>query len=405
MSQSVIDRATPRLPRLWHPGHALLRRLLARLACGSLTVTLPDGSVLTHRAEHPGPDAAWTLHNWRALRRLILGGDIGFAESFIDSDWSSPDLTALIELAARNHAEIPQASRGSLPVWLVHRLRHLACANTRAGSRRNIMRHYDLGNDFYAAWLDSGMTYSAALFEKQDASLEDAQTEKQDRILDLLALQPGMTVLEIGCGWGGLAERIAAAGCHVTALTLSPAQHAYATRRLGQAGLAGNADIRLQDYRDATGRYDRIVSIEMLEAVGQSWWPTYFQVLGARLRQHGRVVLQSITIDDASFDDYRSGADFIQRYIFPGGMLPSPSMLRHHASAGGFALRQSLNFGAGYARTLQLWRDRFHAAWPDTARLGFPPSFRRLWDYYLCYCEAGFRAGRVDVGLFLLDRA
>jgi cyclopropane-fatty-acyl-phospholipid synthase len=383
-------------------GRALVRRIMGRLACGTLTVALPDGVQLRQRAPAPGPEAEVLLHRWRGLRRLLLGGDIGFAEAYADGDWSSPDLTALLELGARNQARIPGADGGALPVRLLHRLAHLARPNTRAGSRRNIAQHYDLGNAFYARWLDRGMSYSSALFEDPSLSLEAAQDAKQDRILDLLDVRPGQQVLEIGCGWGGLAERIAAAGGHVTGLTVSPAQHAYAEARLRRAGLAARADLRLQDYRDVGGTYDRIVSIEMLEAVGEAWWPTYFETLRSRLRPGGVIVLQSITIADTWFDAYRSRADFIQRHIFPGGMLPAARIIHEQVAQHGLALQSTQSFGASYARTLRFWRDRFHAAWPELAGMGFPRSFERLWTYYLCYCEAGFRAGRVDVGLWRL---
>ncbi|MGC8524149.1 MAG: class I SAM-dependent methyltransferase [Acidibrevibacterium sp.] len=394
-------------PWLLSPGPALLARALGRIAAGTLTVILPGGARVRHVGPEPGPDAVLVLHRWRALRRLATGGDIGFAEAYIDQDWSSPDPVALLDLAARNTARIPGASGGPWPVRLWHRLRHLARANSRAGSRRNIMAHYDLGNDFYAQWLDPGMSYSSGIYTDPAvdpvAGLEAAQTEKQDQVLALLDLRPGQHALEIGCGWGGLAERIAAAGARVTGLTLSPAQLHYATLRLAQAGLAPRADLRLQDYRDVDGRFDRIVSVEMIEAVGERYWPIYFETLRARLAPRGVAVLQAITIADAWFKDYRRGTDFIQHAIFPGGMLPSPETIAALAQRHGLAVRARQSFGDSYALTLAAWRARFHTAWPAIAAMGFPPRFRRLWDYYLAYCEAGFRAGRVDVGLWRLE--
>jgi cyclopropane-fatty-acyl-phospholipid synthase len=397
------SNALPAIRR--HPGAFLLRRLLERLQCGTLTVVMPNGRAVTHCTHVAGPEAVLRLHRWRALLRLLGGGDTGFAAAYVDGDWCSPDLTALVELAARNQAQIPGANGGAWLMRLVNRWRHRARANTPAGSRRNIEQHYDLGNAFYACWLDAGMSYSSALFSGENQSLEDAQSAKQDRVLELLDVQQGQTVLEIGCGWGGLAERLAAAGCYVTAVTLSPAQHAFAQARVARAGLADRVDLRLQDYRSIEGTYDRVVSIEMLEAVGEAWWPTWFELLRARLRPGGVTVFQTITIADARFEAYRRNADFIQRYIFPGGMLPSPTALRSQIKCAGLSLHTTEAFGASYARTVSIWQERFQAAWPDIAESGFPARFKRLWEYYLSYCEAGFRAGAVDVGLWRLGYA
>ncbi|MDE8342551.1 MAG: cyclopropane-fatty-acyl-phospholipid synthase [Acidocella sp.] len=402
MSSMTADlESMPGLP-LHRASHGGLRRLFAQVRYGCLTIDLPNGIRITHDSGAPGPSATWCVHRWRGLRRLLLGGDIGFAEAYLDEDWSSPDLPSLIEFAARNLSEIPAAQSARWPLRLLGRLRHAANRNSRAGSKRNIMCHYDLGNEFYRLWLDSGMSYSSALFTSPEQSLEDAQTAKQDRILAMLDLQPGQRVLEIGCGWGGLAERIASAGCHVTALTLSPAQHRYSTERLSSAGLAGRSEVLLQDYRDVTGRFDRIVSVEMLEAVGEAYWPRYFETLRARLAPEGRVVLQAITIADAKFEMYRRSPDFIQHYVFPGGMLPAPRILGHLASAHDLAVHAVENFGQSYALTLALWRERFEHAWPEIAKLGFAGKFRRLWQYYLAYCEGGFRSGHIDVGLWLM---
>jgi len=388
-------------------GQRLLVRMLSGIKTGTLTVTLPGGTRLRYAASQPGPEAVLVLHRWRALRRLAIGGDIGFAEAYLDQDWSSPDPVALLELAARNLSRIPGAAGGPLPVRLWHRLRHCVRANTRTGSRRNIMAHYDLGNDFYAQWLDKGLSYSSGIYADHSidpvAGLDAAQAEKQARILAWLDLQPGQQVLEIGCGWGGLAERIAAVGAQVTGLTLSPAQWEYATARMARAGLDQRAELRLQDYRDVEGCFDRIVSIEMIEAVGEAYWPTYFATLRDRLARNGIVVLQAITIADDVFDTYRRGTDFIQHAIFPGGMLPSPGTVAALAERHGLVVRARESFGDSYARTLAAWRARFNAAWPAIAAMGFPPRFRRLWNYYLAYCEAGFRAGRVDVGLWRLE--
>jgi len=382
----------------------IFRWLCARLVCGTLSVVTPDGKRFVHSAAAASPAAALTLHRWGALRRLVFGGGVGFAEGYMQGDWSSPDLTALIELAARNLATLPKAPRGAVLAQLAHRLRHHLRANTLKGSRRNIREHYDLGNTFYERWLDRGMSYSSALYRDGGMTLEAAQTAKQDRILEMLDLKPGHEVLEIGCGWGGLAERLAAEKCRVTALTLSPAQHAYAGARLSATGLGERVDLRLQDYREVGGYFDRIVSIEMVEAVGEAYWPTYFAALRDRLKPGGCAVLQVITIADERFERYRRTVDFIQRYIFPGGMLPSPSALATEAARAGLVVQSVETFGASYARTLGEWRKRFAAAWPELAAMGFSERFRRMWEYYLCYCEAGFRAGTIDVGLWRLAR-
>ncbi len=404
MSQAMENRMEPAVPaRRGGAAGKLLHRLLSALRCGALALILPDGQRIDHQTGRPGPQAVLVLHRWRALRRLALGGDIGFAEAYMEGDWSSPDLAALIELAARNRTSLPGVEGGALPLRLLRRLYHLGRRNTLAGSRRNIRQHYDLGNDFYSAWLDDGMSYSSGLFLDGEIDLADAQAAKQARILALLGLEPGQTVLEIGFGWGGLVKRMAETGCDVTGLTLSPAQLAYAQARLQVADLDRRAALRLQDYRKMTGSFDRIVSIEMLEAVGERWWPAYFAMLKRSLKPGGVVVLQTITIADARFDAYRRKVDFIQRHIFPGGMLLSPSALQAQVAAAGLAVTQVETFGESYARTLELWRERFHAAWPKIAAQGFSERFRRMWDYYLCYCEAGFRSGTIDVGLWRLE--
>jgi len=392
----------PARPRL---AARLLHRLLARLAQGRLIVETPEGEVLDRSAPLPGPHAQLTLHNWRAMRRLLLEGDLGFAEAYVAGDWSTPDLTALLEVAAGNETALGQGLRGLGALRWLARLRHLGRANTRRGSRRNIMQHYDLGNDFYAQWLDAGMSYSAGLYTSGAETLDQAQAAKQARAMVLLDPAPGQRVLEIGCGWGGQAEAlIREHGVHVTGVTLSPAQLAWGRDRLTRAGLADRAELRLQDYRDLTGIYDRIISIEMLEAVGEAYWPVYFAQLRRLLAPGGVAVLQVITIADDRFEHYRSGVDFIQRHIFPGGMLPSPSALRREISSAGLLLTGSELFGASYASTLDAWRRRFECAWPAIESLGFAPGFRRLWEYYLAYCEAGFRAGALDVGFYRIEQ-
>ncbi len=390
---------------------ALIKPLLRRVHAGRITIHTPRGARLVHEGAGAGPEASIVIHRWRALRRLMLAGDVGFAEAYMDGDWTTTDLTAVIQLVAENYAALESAIGGSLFARSFNRLRHLARANTKRGSRRNIVAHYDLGNAFYSHWLDESMTYSSALYGvdangAQRQTLEEAQAAKLARIRDLLDLSPGERVLEIGCGWGALARMLARdAGANVTGLTLSPSQLAFAQERNAQEGLSGAIDLRLQDYRDVGGVYDRIVSIEMIEAVGERYWPNYFGAIRDRLKTGGCALLQVITIADDRYADYSRAPDFIQRYIFPGGMLPSKAGMRASAAAAGLEIVSSETFGESYAITLAEWRHRFHLAWPRIAELGFDQRFRKLWDYYLCYCEAGFRAGTIDVGLYKLAHA
>jgi cyclopropane-fatty-acyl-phospholipid synthase len=406
MSDMPIETQVPALPALeagWL-ARRLSRLLLSRIKIGTLTIVTPGGMRLSHGGGN-GPDGVMILHRWRTLRRLLFQGDVSFAEAYMDGDWESPDLPALIELAGRNMPTLTDAIDGTWAKRLRNRIIHRLNANTRRGSRRNITHHYDLGNDFYRAWLDSGMSYSSAYYTHPDQSLEDAQAAKQARAVELLDVTGGERVLEIGCGWGGLAEKLAReADCHVTGLTLSAAQLDYSVSRLAGPDVAPKTELRLQDYRDVSGRFDRIVSIEMMEAVGETYWPSYFGTLRERLKPGGVAVIQAITIAEVLFQDYKRCPDFIQRYIFPGGMLPTITEIRRQTTQAGLVLRSAETFGLSYARTLAEWRRRFHAAWPDIQRQGFDTRFRRMWDYYLAYCEGGFRSGNIDVGLYVLER-
>ena len=382
-------------------GSWLLRRALRHLHKGRLTIVLPSGEQVDYRGGERGADATIILHNSRALHRILTGGDVGFADGYIAGDWSSPDLVALISLCAENVTRLQRTMDGFAPVRLFNRIRHLLRGNSRARARKNIAFHYDLGNDFYRLWLDESMTYSSACASRPHETLEEAQQAKLDRIAHLLDLRGTERVLEIGCGWGALAANLADRCKSVTGLTLSHEQLVYARERCARTG-TDKVDLRLQDYRDVDECFDRIVSIEMLEAVGEAYWPVYFETLRARLAPGGTIVLQAITIREDRFDSYRNGIDFIQKYIFPGGMLPTRTIVEQQAARAGLSVAGVETFREGYAITLAEWRRRFVAARAEVARLGFDPAFCRLWEYYLSYCEAGFRTGTIDVGLYVL---
>ncbi len=395
----AVSSATPR--RGLDAWTRTLLSLIGRLSVGELTIVLPGGALHRVTGATRGPAAELHLHDRGAARAFLSGGALGFAEAYVDGQWSSPDLPTLLHLAALNEDALAGTWNGGWMSRAVARVQHLLRANTKAGSRRNISYHYDMGNAFYSLWLDPGMTYSSALYTAPGMSLEDAQDVKLGRVADLLEVAPGHRVLEIGCGWGGMAEHLTRRhGAHVTGLTLSTEQLAWAKRRLSDT----DADMRLQDYRDVTGTYDRIVSIEMVEAVGEANWPRYFATLRDRLKSGGSAVVQSITIADDRFEAYRRSADFIQKHIFPGGMLPSPAALRAQAERAGLRVAHMEPFGLSYALTCAEWRRRFLDAWPEIAALGFDARFKRLWDYYLAYCEAGFRAGTVDVSLWVFEK-
>jgi cyclopropane-fatty-acyl-phospholipid synthase len=380
------------------PDH-MLDVLHTHLREGQITVQTPDGNARTVGGHAPGPHAVVQLHNWRALRRLIIGGHTAWAAAYIDGDWDSPDLTALFELFSVNRVSLGTSTNGNMLIRGFNHLLHLLRANTKIGSRQNISFHYDLGNEFYAQWLDPSMSYSSAIFTEGDNSLEAAQLRKYRRLLDSLNVQPGQHILEIGCGWGGFAEVAAQErGAKVTGITLSQAQLDYGRARIAAKGLSDQVDLQLIDYRDVQGRFDHIASIEMFEAVGERFWLTYMNKVKSLLAPGGRAALQIITIDDAMFSTYRRGADFIQTYIFPGGMLPSLPKLHEVTAAAGLTWRANNGFALHYADTLKLWHEAFTAAIADK-RLpaGFDTQFQRIWRYYLTYCEGGFRGGALDV--------
>jgi len=393
-----------RLPARTPRAARLVFALLERLDRGSLTLTLPGGESVAFGRGLPG--ATIRLANWNLFAETLKSGDVGFARTFIDGDWSTDSLAAVLDLAVANRDALEGAVYGRWWGRIALRIRHLLNRNSREGARRNIHAHYDLGNDFYRLWLDPGMTYSSALFAGDPGcSLEQAQHAKYRRVLDQLALPAGASVLEIGSGWGGFAELAARDGLRVRGLTLSTEQRAFAERRIAEAGLENAARFALQDYRDETGRYDGIVSIEMFEAVGEAYWPDYFETVARTLADGGRAVIQTITIADELFERYRRGTDFIQQYVFPGGMLPSPSAFESHARRAGLRVAKRFAFGQDYARTLARWRERFVERIDEVRALGFDLRFERLWEFYLAYCEAAFRHRNTDVFQFTLEHA
>ncbi|PHM20575.1 MAG: SAM-dependent methyltransferase [Curvibacter sp. PD_MW3] len=385
-------------------------KLLQRLRHGTLTLHLPDGTVQQFgRGEQP--TVTLVLHNWAVFGAVLKSGDIGFAESYMAGDWSTPQLAELLRLFVRNRQEIEGVIYGSWLGSLLYRLRHLLHRNTKANSKKNIHAHYDLGNAFYKLWLDETMNYSSAWFEgRLDGDMVPAQQAKVRRALRMAGVRPGDRVLEIGCGWGALAEMASTEfGASMVGVTLSTEQLAWGQARLARLGVgqgAGQrADLRLQDYRDINdGPFDAICSIEMVEAVGREYWPQYFETVHRLLKSGGRACIQSIVIDDALFERYVNSTDFIQQYIFPGGCLPSPSEFRRQAEAAGLKVVDELAFGPDYAETLRRWRHQFLAERRRILQLGFDERFMRLWEFYLAYCEAAFDEANIDVVQYTLQK-
>lgn len=370
---------------------------LKRITAGTLILTTPEGYRIQF-GDGSEPQADLQLENWSALRRVFNNGDIGIGESYRAGLLKTNNLTKLLQLGLQNQELLESAIHGKTILNFAYRIRHLWRHNTRRGSARNIEAHYDLGNDFYQLWLDTSMTYSSARFsDGREGDLTQAQESKYGRMLELVGARPGESILEIGCGWGGFAEYAAHQGIKVHGVTLSRRQLAYARERISKAGLGALASFELRDYRDIKGNYDHIVSIEMLEAVGERYWHTYFGKLNTLLRKNGRVAIQTIVIDDDYFERYRKSTDFIQQYIFPGGTLPSPCGLRKITQACGFSIGQSEFFGVDYAETLRRWRRNFEDNLEAVRQLGFDNRFTRLWRFYLSYCEAGFEERRIDV--------
>lgn len=384
---------------------SLFIKMLDKLAYGSMRLTLPDGEKIFFNGKHAGIEADLHIKNWLAVSKILQSGDIGVAEAYRD-DWiDSDNMLNVLLLALANEQALDKALYGSFLGTLIYRVKHWLNRNTKANSKKNIHAHYDIGNDFYRLWLDSSMTYSSAYFSGQSQSLEQAQYAKYDRLLKQLNVKAGDHILEIGCGWGAFAEYAAREyGCFVTGISLSKEQLAYAEQRIANKPYANQIHFKFCDYRDLRGKYDAIVSIEMLEAVGEQWWPTYFAKVASCLRQGGKAAIQTITISNERFDDYRLKTDFIQQYIFPGGMLPSPEKLYQQSQQANLTITDFVDFGLDYAHTLKLWRESFDAQLPQIRALGFDEAFIRIWRFYYWYCEAGFLTKRTGVCQVLLTR-
>ncbi len=406
MSSSTTTFAPTSLPASAPAAARAVFRLLQGLKHGSLDVQMPDGSSAHFgmRSED-GPRAAIRLRNWNVCSAALRSGDIGFAESYIAGDWTTPDLTALLTLFIANRDDVESIVYGSWWGSLLYRVKHLFNRNSKSGSKKNIHAHYDLGNEFYRLWLDPTMNYSSAWFEGDFARpMPDAQHAKVRRALREAGVKPGDRVLEIGCGWGALAECAAREfGATVTGVTLSREQLEWGQKRLADAGLPG--ELRFQDYRDISdGPFDAIASIEMFEAVGREYWPSFFATVHSQLKPGGKACIQSITIAEKYFERYVKSTDFIQQYIFPGGLLPSPGAFREAAAKAGLRVVNELDFGLDYAETLRRWRETFLSAEQRVRRLGFDTRFMRIWEFYLAYCESAFATGNTSVMQFTLQR-
>jgi len=396
----TIPRGTPAAART-------VLRLLQNLRHGTLTLQLPDGSMQRFGKGDDMPHATLNLHNWNVCAAALKSGDIGFAESFIAGDWSTPNLVDLLRVLVKNRAEVESVIYGTWAGRLLYRVKHLLNRNTKTNSQKNIHAHYDLGNAFYRLWLDETMNYSSALFNGDyTQTMAQAQKTKVRRALDQARVKAGDRVLEIGCGWGALAEMgTVEYGAHVTGVTLSSEQLSSAKERLQRLGMAEHSDLRLQDYRDISDApFDAICSIEMVEAVGREYWPTYFATISKLLKPGGHACVQSIVIDDALFARYMGSTDFIQQYIFPGGCLPCPSEFRRQAQAAGLEVVEELAFGHDYAETLNRWREAFMSHRAQVLKNGFDTRFLHIWEFYLAYCEAAFLEDNIDVVQYTLRK-
>jgi cyclopropane-fatty-acyl-phospholipid synthase len=391
----------PNLPRYFSQVFGMADRLRK----GRVDFILPDGRKFRADGAEPGPVAEVHVHNDDLFARLIRDGDLGFCDAYLEGWWSTPDLQAFMDFVHGDNNEVYDSFPGKNLLQMYEKLRFWLQSNSKRQAKRNISHHYDLGNDFYALWLDDTMTYSSALFETGQESLEKAQTAKYASMVDQMGAEAGDHVLEIGCGWGGFAEYAAKErGLRVTGLTISEEQYKFAVDRIEKAGLSDLVTFKLQDYRDERGKYDGIASIEMFEAVGQKYWPTYFSSVKDCLKPGKNATLQIITVEDARWDVYNRGVDFIQKYIFPGGMLPSPTVLRQEIESAGLQVARSIEFGESYSQTLRRWHDTFNEKWDHVANLGFDDRFRRMWNFYLTSCAATFLSGNCDVTQITITR-
>jgi cyclopropane-fatty-acyl-phospholipid synthase len=383
---------------------AVAKRVLPKDVIGSIDLTLPSGKTVTIGRKGTGVNADLTLKNFRVIWASIRRAQLGFFDRYMAGDVESKDPTTFFKFYLQNRDGFDKASEGIFFASVFDKLFHRKRDNTREGSKENISEHYDLGNSFYSLWLDETMSYSSAVFDATTNSLESAQRLKLKKVMEAAEVTPGKSVLEIGCGWGGFAEAAGKSGAKVHGITLSKEQLGFAQERINRVGLSENCTFSFEDYRDTTGVFDSLASVEMIEAVGEVHWPSYFRTLFDRLKPGGVAAIQGITIIEKNFDAYKNGVDFIQRYIFPGGMLLTKDIMREQATRAGLLLEKMDCFGQSYAQTLRLWHERFDAVWPEISRQGFDERFRRMWKLYLSYCEAGFSEGIIDVGIYKLRK-
>jgi cyclopropane-fatty-acyl-phospholipid synthase len=390
------------LPRYFNQAFQTIKRIKN----GRLDVKLDDGRVFRAEGLSPGPEAEFTVHNEELFSRLIREGDLGFSDAYLDGWWTTPDLQIFMDLMHADNEDLYNGFPGVSLVRAYERVRFWWHSNSKRQARKNISYHYDLGNEFYSLWLDKSMTYSSAYFKTGSETLEKAQEQKYENIIDQLDVKAGDHILEIGCGWGGFCEYAASKrGIKVTGLTISKEQYDYAVERVQRKGLSDLVEIKLQDYRDEKGQYDGIASIEMFEAVGEKYWPVYFETVRDRLKPGCNATLQVITLDDSRWDSYRKGVDFIQKYIFPGGMLPSRRVLKDQIIKAGFRVERSIEFGQSYSQTLRKWHKVFNSRWDEIVKLGFDERFKKMWDFYLTSCAGTFLHGNCDVTQITISKA